>query len=358
MPDHYDALETRDPAARERELFARLPEIVAARDDARRAGRSSSPASIRNPSPRARRWPSCRCCASPICCAAKGQARRSAASTSRRPARRSGCSCRPARSSSRRATAPTSAARRARCSPRASARATSCTTLLLSSDARRLHPGVRRARARLRRHPRRRRQHRAAARRDRAFQAGRLHRHAGLPENPARYRGQGRQGRLLDQARAGLRRGAAGLAARRSLPRAASRCCNATPSPSSASIAYESERAKGMIVNETVILEIVRPGTGDPVADGEVGEVVVTSFNPDYPMIRLATGDLSAVHGRRLALRPHQHAHQGLDGPRRPDHQGQGHVRAARSRSPRSPSAIRRSAACGSWSPARPSRTR
>ena len=51
----------------------------------------------------------------------------------------------------------------------------------------------------------------------------------------------------------------------------------------------------GMIVDESLILEIVQPGTGDPVADGEVGEVVVTSFNPDYPMIRLATGDLSAV---------------------------------------------------------------
>ena len=51
----------------------------------------------------------------------------------------------------------------------------------------------------------------------------------------------------------------------------------------------------GMIVNETVIVEIVRPGTGDPVAEGEVGEVVVTSFNPDYPMIRLGTGDLSAI---------------------------------------------------------------
>jgi phenylacetate-CoA ligase len=51
----------------------------------------------------------------------------------------------------------------------------------------------------------------------------------------------------------------------------------------------------GMIVNETVIVEIVRPGTGDPVAAGEVGEVVVTSFNPDYPMIRLATGDMSAL---------------------------------------------------------------
>jgi phenylacetate-CoA ligase len=60
-------------------------------------------------------------------------------------------------------------------------------------------------------------------------------------------------------------------------------------------IAYESEAKEGMIVNETVIVEIVRPGTGDPVAEGDVGEVVVSSFNPDYPMIRLATGDLSAV---------------------------------------------------------------
>jgi len=60
-------------------------------------------------------------------------------------------------------------------------------------------------------------------------------------------------------------------------------------------ISYESDALDGMIVNEDIILEIVRPGTGDPVADGEVGEVVVTTFNPDYPMIRLATGDLSAV---------------------------------------------------------------
>jgi phenylacetate-CoA ligase len=60
-------------------------------------------------------------------------------------------------------------------------------------------------------------------------------------------------------------------------------------------IAYESEAREGLIVNETVIVEIVRPGTGYPVAEGEVGEVVVTSFNPDYPMIRLGTGDLSAL---------------------------------------------------------------
>lgn len=60
-------------------------------------------------------------------------------------------------------------------------------------------------------------------------------------------------------------------------------------------IAYESQALDGMIVDEGVILEIVRPGTGDPLPDGEVGEVVVTTFNRDYPMIRLATGDLSAV---------------------------------------------------------------
>jgi phenylacetate-CoA ligase len=60
-------------------------------------------------------------------------------------------------------------------------------------------------------------------------------------------------------------------------------------------IAYESEAREGMIVNEHLIVEIVQPGTGEPVPEGEVGEVVVTSFNRDYPMIRLATGDLSAV---------------------------------------------------------------
>jgi phenylacetate-CoA ligase len=60
-------------------------------------------------------------------------------------------------------------------------------------------------------------------------------------------------------------------------------------------IAYESSALDGLIVDEGVLIEIVRAGTGDPVLDGEVGEVVVTSFNRDYPMIRLATGDLSAV---------------------------------------------------------------
>ena len=60
-------------------------------------------------------------------------------------------------------------------------------------------------------------------------------------------------------------------------------------------IAYESAAREGMILDEGLILEIVRPGTGDPVAEGEVGEVVVTSFTPEYPLIRFGTGDLSAI---------------------------------------------------------------
>jgi phenylacetate-CoA ligase len=66
------------------------------------------------------------------------------------------------------------------------------------------------------------------------------------------------------------------------------------------SLAYESALpdgsvTEGMILDEDLLLEIVRPGTGDPVAPGEVGEVVITTFNPDYPLVRFGTGDLSAV---------------------------------------------------------------
>lgn len=60
-------------------------------------------------------------------------------------------------------------------------------------------------------------------------------------------------------------------------------------------VAYESEAAEGMILDEGVIVEIVRPGTGDPLPDGEAGEVVVTILNADYPLIRFGTGDLSAI---------------------------------------------------------------
>ncbi len=60
-------------------------------------------------------------------------------------------------------------------------------------------------------------------------------------------------------------------------------------------IAYETPAREGLVLDEGVIVEIVRPGTGDPVTEGEVGEVVVTVLNPDYPLIRFGTGDLSAV---------------------------------------------------------------
>jgi phenylacetate-CoA ligase len=60
-------------------------------------------------------------------------------------------------------------------------------------------------------------------------------------------------------------------------------------------IAYETRAREGLVIDEQVIVEIVRPGTGDPVAAGEVGEVVVSVLNPDYPLVRFGTGDLSAL---------------------------------------------------------------
>jgi phenylacetate-CoA ligase len=60
-------------------------------------------------------------------------------------------------------------------------------------------------------------------------------------------------------------------------------------------IAYETPARDGLVVDEGVLVEIVRPGTGDPLPPGEIGEVVVTVLNPDYPLIRFATGDLSAL---------------------------------------------------------------
>lgn len=64
-------------------------------------------------------------------------------------------------------------------------------------------------------------------------------------------------------------------------------------------MAYETPAREGLVVNEDMILEIVRPGTGEPVAPGEVGEVVVTTLNPDYPLVRFGTGDLSAIMAGR-----------------------------------------------------------
>jgi phenylacetate-CoA ligase len=72
-------------------------------------------------------------------------------------------------------------------------------------------------------------------------------------------------------------------------------CLQAYATADLGNVAYESMAMEGMIIDEGVIVEIVRPGSDRPVPDGEVGEVVVTTLNPDYPLLRFATGDLSAI---------------------------------------------------------------
>jgi phenylacetate-CoA ligase len=72
-------------------------------------------------------------------------------------------------------------------------------------------------------------------------------------------------------------------------------CLQAYATADLGNVAYESPAMEGMIMDEGVIVEIVRPGSDRPVPDGEVGEVVVTSLNADYPLIRFATGDMSAI---------------------------------------------------------------
>jgi hypothetical protein len=96
-------------------------------------------------------------------------------------------------------------------------------------------------------------------------------------------------------------------------------------------IAYETEAREGLVIDEGVLVEIVRPGTGDPVAEGEVGEVVVTSlFNADYPLIRFGTGDLSAVLPGTSPCGRTNARIKGLDGARRPDDESERPVRASR----------------------------
>jgi phenylacetate-CoA ligase len=79
-------------------------------------------------------------------------------------------------------------------------------------------------------------------------------------------------------------------------------------------IAYQTAAREGLVVDEGVIVEIVRPGSGEPLPEGEVGEVVVTTLSPSYPLIRFATGDLSAVMPATLGISPCGRSNQRLRG--------------------------------------------
>ena len=201
MSDHYDALETRDPAEREADLFGAPAGILRRRADGARLGRAHlraiDPAGRHQPRRRSR---SCPCCASPSCRACRRRPalrrlRRRAAGRVRAPLRLARADLR-ARGPRRR-----SVARRARALcrrlPGGRCRAQH---LQLSPDAGRFHPRFRRARAGLRGHPGGPRQHRAAARPRSSTCGPSPIGHAGLPEDPARRGRRGRQGRVLDQA--------------------------------------------------------------------------------------------------------------------------------------------------------------
>ena len=105
---------------------------------------------------------------------------------------------------------------------------------------------------------------------------GGLYRHAGFPEDPARYRAEGRQGRLLASSAASSRARRCRRRCGRSSPARGVEVLQCYATAEAGVIAYETPAREGMVVNENLIVEIVRPGTGDPVAEGEVGEVVVT----------------------------------------------------------------------------------
>ena len=262
-------LETRDPAARERDLFARLPRADRACDDARPAGRSISPAidpkSVTQP-----RGAREAAGAAQIrrCSACRRRRRRSAASTSTPPGKAKRLFMSPGPIFEPEGHGGDSGgAARALFAAGFRAGRRRAQLLLVSPHARRVHARSRRARARLRGDPRRRRQHRAAARRDRATQARRPMSARRISSRSCSMRPR-RAGKDASSIKRGarVRRGAAAVAARgarRARRRGAS---SATRSPRSASSPTRAKAREGMIVNEDMILEIVRPGTGDPVA--------------------------------------------------------------------------------------------
>jgi len=292
MTPHYDSLETRAPEEREREFFGRLPEFVTLALSAPGWAKHLANVDICGLTSRAalaklpvlRKADLARC--------QKEHPPFGASTFNRRRARCAVCLM----------SGPILRAEgdgsecgrpRARCSPPAPPGRDRAQLLLLSSHARRLHHGVRCARA-------------FGARsfppgtgnteqqlEDRTLQASG---YLGTPDflkvllDAAAKAGKDAsslvRGRRLGRGAAGI--AAAGLATRG----VAVAACYAT-----ADLGVIATRASARREDRQrdLRVEIVRPGTGDPVVEGEVGEVVVTAFNPDYPMIRLATGDLSAV---------------------------------------------------------------
>ena len=297
MADYFDTLETRDPERRERELLAQLPRQIA-HAKAMRAGVRAHPRRRRrrvDHDPRGAR-------------AGSGDAQVGAARPAeigpsvRRPRgnalgrRACASSRRPARSTSRKAAGPTTGGWRGPCSRPAFAAAISCTTVFRTTSRRR---------ARCSRPERT----RSAAP---CFPAG-----IGQTEQqvqamadlrPAGYVGTPSFLKIIlekaDEMGIALPSLTKALVSAEAFPKS---FCDALlargiagyqayASADLGAIAYETEAREGLVIDEGVLVEIVRPGTGDPVAPGEVGEVVVTSlFNTDYPMIRFGTGDLSAI---------------------------------------------------------------
>ena len=236
MTDHYDALETRDPAEREARQFARLPEIVAARDDARPAGRKHlerlDPDAVNSRAALAK-LPVLRKSDLPELQKARAAVRR----PHRRRARRAsaGSSCRPGRSSSRRAGTTTAGARRARCY----AAGFRAGDIVHNSFAYHLTPGgfmwrAARTRSAAPSSPAASATPSSRSRRSRTT-ARRLCRHAGLPEDPARQGARSRRATCLHR-QARLVSGAAlpAVAARRARGARRRRAASATPPPTSA----------------------------------------------------------------------------------------------------------------------------
>ena len=224
--------------------------------------------------------------------------------------------------------------------------------LRLSPHAGRLHAGERRAGARLH----------GVSRRAPARPSCRCRRWptCSRPATSARRRSCASSSRRPTSWASTLPSLAQGAGFRRSVPRAASRSASRraastvtrpTRRPTSAASPTKRARAKGSSSTRACWSRSSGPAPAIRCPKAKSAKSSSPrSSNADYPLIRFGTGDLSAVLPGRVAVRPHEPAHQGLDGPRRPDDEGQGHVRASRRRSRRSSRGIPRSRRRGSSS--------